>query len=122
MKKLILSATLAAMTLINSTSHAYESVRGYIRSNGTVVSPYIRSSGDGNPYNNLSSSLVKRDQNQYAYVRVNGYIKNNGTYVSPHIRSNPDSYKWNNLSSMQDIKVINSPFVPKRVASNLKVV
>jgi hypothetical protein len=78
MKKVILMLTLAAVTLIQSPSWAFETVSGYIRSNGTVVAPYIRSSRDG--------------------------------------------YLFNNLSSFQTEKVINSPFAPKRVASNLDIV
>lgn len=42
------------LILISSTAHA-EYVNGYVRSNGTYVSPYVRSAPDGNPYNNYGS-------------------------------------------------------------------
>lgn len=122
MKKVILMMALVISALIQTPSWAYETVSGYIRSNGTVVAPYIRSSRDGNLWNNLSSSIEQSKHDQYAYVRVNGYLRSNGTYVAPYIRSNPDGNPWNNLSSLKDDKVISSPFVPMTVASNLEIV
>lgn len=104
MKKIILTIALIAIGMMTSTSWAYESVRGYIRSNGTYVAPYIRSSF--NTTNAHKSSKL-------AYVNVRGYIRSNGTYVAPHIRSNPDSNPYNNLSSFNTIKVNQgSPFNP----------
>ena len=40
--------------LASSASWAYVyTVQGYTRGNGTYVAPYLRTSPDGNPYNNL---------------------------------------------------------------------
>ena len=49
MKKLFRNASLAvifltAITIMSSPAYAYTSVRGYYRSNGTYVQPYVRSS------------------------------------------------------------------------------
>jgi hypothetical protein len=51
---LSLTAGLIAGTAL--TAIAYDvPVRGYTRSDGSYVAPYIRSAPDGNPYNNYST-------------------------------------------------------------------
>ncbi len=52
----LLTALLTSTGLLVATASAQAqvSVRGYTRSNGTYVSPHIRSYPDGNPYNNYS--------------------------------------------------------------------
>lgn len=60
MKKTILAVAALAAVVASSASWAQVNVRGYFRSNGTYVQPYIRSYPDGNPYNNLGD-LSKLD-------------------------------------------------------------
>ena len=57
MKKIIAFGLLgfALVTgLGTGAAQAYVSVDGYYRGNGTYVAPHIRTSPDGNPYNNFS--------------------------------------------------------------------
>lgn len=71
MKKFILALMFSVITLSSATSWAYlVPVNGYIRSNGTVVGPYMRTSPDSNPYNNLGSSLNgdRQDMMQSPYM------------------------------------------------------
>jgi hypothetical protein len=49
-----------------------DSVRGYTRSNGTYVAPYVRSQPDHNYYNNWST-----------YPNINPYTGKTGTHVTP---------------------------------------
>jgi hypothetical protein len=52
----ILAVALASLSgfLVVDKAHAEVFVHGYMRSNGTYVSPYSRTNPDGNPYNNYS--------------------------------------------------------------------
>lgn len=53
-KRAVLVLVGMSTLLASSASWAYVyTVNGYTRSNGTYVAPYLRSSPDGNPYNNL---------------------------------------------------------------------
>ena len=52
MRKTLAIITLALSVLSAGSAFADQYVRGYTRDNGTYVSPYIRSTPDGNPYNN----------------------------------------------------------------------
>ena len=45
----------AALGLMISAASADEFVSGYFRQNGTYVQPHMRSSPDGNPFNNYST-------------------------------------------------------------------
>lgn len=96
-------------------------VRGYFRKDGTYVQPHVRSTPDGNPYNNYSfpgnynpntgtttpgnsESYLRRYYNQSNAddsefeVDIEGYYRNDGTYVGPHKRSAPDGNPYNNYS------------------------
>lgn len=56
MKKLLLILTLAVFTLSSTTSWAgIVNVRPYIKSNGTVVGPHIRTSPNSTTFDNLGS-------------------------------------------------------------------
>ena len=53
--------TLAALAILvttaaafNTSANALVNVQGYFKGNGTYVMPHIRTSPDGNPYNNFS--------------------------------------------------------------------
>jgi hypothetical protein len=61
-------------------TYAQVRVRGYYRSNGTYVQPYVRSSPDGNPYNNYS------------------YPGNTNPYTGKTATGNPDTYLKNYYS------------------------
>jgi len=55
MKKIISVAAIAASIFLTTTSaQAYVYVNGYTKSNGTYVSPHIRTSPDGYCFNNFS--------------------------------------------------------------------
>ena len=51
MKVLLITVALVALAVVVSAD-VY--VNGYTRSNGTYVSPHVRSSPDSSPYNNYS--------------------------------------------------------------------
>lgn len=56
MKKLmIIVSAVSALSSMVVTSAEAGWVSGHFRSNGTYVSPYLRSAPDGNPYNNYSA-------------------------------------------------------------------
>ena len=59
MKKIIVKLTstiILACSLLSvaNTAHAYVSVNGYWKNNGTYVAPHIRTSPDGYCWNNFS--------------------------------------------------------------------
>jgi hypothetical protein len=74
MKKIAL--TLLSL-LLTFACIAQVSVRGYYRKNGTYVQPHMRSSPDGNPYNNYS------------------YPGNTNPYTGKVATGNPDTYLKN---------------------------
>ncbi|MEI7989151.1 MAG: hypothetical protein WCI88_08925 [Chloroflexota bacterium] len=55
-------------------AEAAVSVKGYFRSNGTYVQPYMRSNPDGNPFNNYS------------------FPGNTNPYTGETATGNPDTY------------------------------
>lgn len=74
MKRIIL---LFLLLLAFVCSYAQVSVKGYYRKNGTYVQPHMRSSPDGNPYNNYS------------------YPGNTNPYTGKVATGNPDTYLKN---------------------------
>lgn len=59
MKKIIIKLTSAiiitsSLLSLANTAHAYVSVNGYWKNNGTYVAPHIRTSPDSSIYNNFS--------------------------------------------------------------------
>ncbi len=74
MKKILI--TLFSFILSVAT-FAQEHVKGYYKKNGTYVQPYVRSSPDGNPYNNYS------------------YPGNTNPYTGKVATGNPDTYIYN---------------------------
>ena len=81
MKRLItILAVLAIVCVIALPAQADVYVRGYLRSNGTYVSPHYRSNPDGNFYNNWST-----------YPNTNPYTGVRGTRRTP---SYSGSYSW----------------------------
>ena len=71
MKKLSLSFAFLILTIC---AFAQVAVKGYYRKNGTYVQPHMRSSPDGNPYNNYS------------------YPGNTNPYTGKIATGNPDTY------------------------------
>lgn len=57
MKNIMLIATLVITLMQATSSWAYVNVRGYIRTNGTYVAPYIRTSPNAYRWDNFSSRL-----------------------------------------------------------------
>lgn len=88
------SALLGIVALVaNTTASAQVYVHGYTTKNGTYVAPHMRSSPDGNPYNNWSS-----------VGNVNPYTGQAGTknpYSTPSMPSytNPYAPKPSNTTS-----------------------
>jgi hypothetical protein len=74
--------------LINTFLLAQVHVKGYYRKNGTYVQPYVRSSPDGNPYNNYS------------------YPGNTNPYTGKVAAGNPNTYlaRYYNNSAAPDTK------------------
>ena len=52
MKKLLIGLLFASLLLCGTRVNAYVSVKGYYRSNGTYVAPYVRSNPNGLKYDN----------------------------------------------------------------------
>lgn len=123
MKTFIMTlATVITIFTSLSSWASYVPVRGYIRTNGTVVSPHYRTSPNSYKWDNLNSSLSTENTKSYAYVNVRGYNRTDGTYVRPHIRSNPDGNPFNNLSSfLEKSPVRNSPYNPMNRNFSLKI-
>lgn len=74
MKRLILAAV-AAMSLFTATDNLDAQdvwVNGYMRSNGTYVTPHYRTRADGNFWNNYST-----------YPNINPYTGRMGTRITP---------------------------------------
>ena len=94
-----LTNILVAVALLAATITTQAgSVRGYVRSNGTYVTPHYRS-GSGSLSGNSRSAYVYR--NPYAAspsVNVGGYSRSNGTYVAPHVRTPANKTVTDNLS------------------------
>ena len=52
---MVMLAVAAGSFVSLAPARADQYVSGYTRQNGTYVSPYVRSTPDGNPYNNYGS-------------------------------------------------------------------
>jgi hypothetical protein len=89
--KTLTQLAFAALIACSALATQAGPVRGYVRSNGTYVTPYSRSDA-GSLGSSPSSGYVYR--NPYAAtpsVNLNGYYRSSGTYVAPHYRSNAGS-------------------------------
>ena len=84
--------------LFSCTSWADESVRGYIRKDGTYVPPHYRSSANNNPYDNYST---QGNQNPYTGQQgtVSPYNSYNPPVAQPYPRNDP--YPTNRGQSQQ---------------------
>ena len=63
--------TLALLALATAASQA-QTVRGYVRSNGTYVAPYVRTPANGTPFDNLSYRGYPSQQPGYVSPRAYG--------------------------------------------------
>jgi hypothetical protein len=86
--KTLLINVLLLLTFVGTYAQVH--VRGYYRSNGTYVQPHMRSSPDGNPYNNYS---YPGNTNPYTGKVATG---NPNTYLDNYYNRNSGS---NNTSS-----------------------
>ncbi len=101
MKKLFL--TIAIVVVAKFTfGQSNVKVRGYIRSNGTYVQPYIRTSPNNTVYDNWST-----------YPNVNPYTGNIGTKVYPNNSyNNSPSYNSNSYNRTNQLFQRNDLFKP----------
>ncbi|PCJ21469.1 MAG: hypothetical protein COB02_02435 [Candidatus Cloacimonadota bacterium] len=98
---------LSFLLVVNSNFAKDSWVRGYTKSNGTVVKGYFRTKADNNKFNNHST---KGHVNPYTGKKgsykpktgtwVGGYKKSNGRVVKGYWRSKKDKSKSNNWSSI----------------------
>jgi hypothetical protein len=100
--KTLTKLALAVLTLATAVSAQAEWVRGHLRSNGTYVAPYHRSSsgsiGSHSGYSSPSRDYVYR--NPYAAtpsVKVRDFFRSDGAYVLPHVRTAPNWTETDNL-------------------------
>ena len=92
MKRLIIAAV--AVLAFATAARADQYVNGYYRQNGTYVNPYVRSTPDGNPFNNFSTQGNVNPytgsigtHNPYAtpsYSAPSYGIPSYGTYTNPY--------------------------------------
>ena len=68
--KTLTKLALAVITLCTGMAADAQTVRGYIRSNGTYVAPYYRTPANGNPYDNLSYRYSTPIYSSYNYSTV----------------------------------------------------
>lgn len=96
MKTFLALATAIILTAFNTQA---QSVRGYVRSNGTYVAPHYRSGSGSLGGSSYSSGYTYR--NPYAAspsVSVEGYTRSTGTVVMPHYRTPANDTLTDNLS------------------------
>ena len=99
-----------SMMMIYTSVSAAVSVRGYYRSNGTYVSPHMRSSPDGNFNNNWST-----------VGNVNPYTGKSGTKKSPSYSSNYNYTQSQDYSSQpQNYNTVPSSEASKSSYENAK--
>jgi len=101
--KILTKLALAVVAFTAAVSAQAGWVSGHIRSNGTYVAPYYRSSGGSfgsyPGYASPSRDYVYR--NPYAAtpsVNVREYFRSDGTCVLPHVRTAPNRTELDNLS------------------------
>jgi len=100
-------AAVCALALIapaHTPAAADEFVSGHFRSNGKYVAPYMRSSADGNFYNNWSTK-----------PNINPYKGTMGTRVTPpnaSSRSYFASPRYRNLPTAPRSAIVTTPYVP----------
>ena len=87
MKNIMLIATVIAVLIQATASWAYVNVNGYIRSNGTYVAPYIRTSPNAYRWDNFSSRLESEMQPSQPGYSTPQF----GKMPSPMVPYNPNS-------------------------------
>jgi hypothetical protein len=98
MKKLLLGLspgvlTFALFVVFTHSAEAYVSVKGYYRSNGTYVQPYVRSSPNALKYDNYSYKGGSLYNNSYS----NPSRSYSPSWYSPSYVTDPNYYSGFNL-------------------------
>ncbi len=92
-KLLAVVVTVAGILAVSSPVYAYTSVRGYYRSNGTYVQPYVRSSPNALKYDNYGYTGGSRYNNSY-YGSGRSYSSN---WYQPSYTTDPSYYTGKSL-------------------------
>jgi hypothetical protein len=120
MKKLRIGLVLVIIlaifvTVFPTDSFAYVSVKGYFRSDGTYVSPYVRSNPNAFKFDNYSWTPSQGLYNPSYYVPIKNYSSN--WYIPSYI-TDPDYYLGKSLyESGQSEFVIIKPVIPSLLPS-----
>src|ERR1017187_4278533 len=96
--KILTKLALAAVILTTAFAANAQTVRGYVRSNGTYVAPSYRSSYGSLGGSSSSAYVYRNPYAAYPSVSVGGYTRSSGTYVLPHVRTAPNHTVTDNLS------------------------
>jgi hypothetical protein len=136
---LTLTSCVLVPALMSVPCSAQQRVRGYTRSDGTVVRSYTRrgpvaadsraAGYEGTYYGTTSTAdiIVYNPSASSGHaipprtIVVGGYFRKDGTYVRPHLRTVPDGIEWNNLSYHEDRDQPGAPpgtFSPTYLARN----
>jgi hypothetical protein len=107
MKKYIIGglfslAILFGLSFFGNTVEAYTSVKGYYRSNGTYVQPYVRSSPNALKYDNYNYSGSGSLYNKSYYSPSKGYSSSWYTpsyYTDSSYYSGKSLYNYNSYTS-----------------------
>lgn len=89
MKKLLATLVLVGFLIQTSPVFAYVSVRGYYRSNGTYVQPYVRSSPNSLKYDNYGYTSGSSLYNKSYYSSKNNY---SSSWYTPSYTTDPNYY------------------------------
>ncbi len=100
--KIYLFTVLLLLLAISVFSQVH--VKGYYRRNGTYVQPYVRSSPDGNPYNNYS---YPGNLNPYTWKIATG---NPDTYLSHYYNRNSGFTNYSSRYTINDPSIVNSGY------------
>ena len=100
-KLLVLFLMVSLFLQLTSQSYAYVSVKGYYRSNGTYVKPYVRSNPNGIKYDNYGySGGTKYNKSYYSTDHSNDWYQpsyntdTNYYYGKSLYNSNQNNYNW----------------------------
>ena len=96
--KAFIKLALAAVMLTSAFAANAQTVRGYVRNNGTYVAPSYRSSSGSLGGSSSSAYVYRNPYAAYPSVSVSRYTRSTGTYVAPYVRTAPNHIVTDNLS------------------------
>src|SRR4051812_4307797 len=106
MKRIILAISFLLLLGMATRANAYVSVRGYYRSNGTYVKPYVRSDPNGVKYDNYGYN-----PSQGLYNST--YGTRGSTWDTPSYITDPDYYTGKAIyDSTQGGSTFSNPVIP----------